>query len=188
MEKNDFNDIRNVAHISIFLSRSCLQEIIRQRRLIRMKEIEAEKNTIGEASSKKSYTVEDCVNYVKLGLTPSEALRACNNPCSKQYLSTQLSKSAEIAATKDRNCDKDKDCGIVEVVTVTDSSTQCSSLTQSQSIGDSLGSGSTWWVKKVKQRQDESAESAILFRDDADAVISINTNSSDESIDLNTSK
>ena len=83
MEKHDFNDIRNVAHISIFLSRSCLQEIIRQRRLIRMKEIEAEKNTIGEASSKKSYAVEDCVKYVKLGLTPSEALRACDNPCSK---------------------------------------------------------------------------------------------------------
>ena len=50
-----------------------------------------------KSKTRKNYLIEDSVRMVQMGLTPSEALRACNHPCSKQKLSYELTGAHRIS-------------------------------------------------------------------------------------------
>ena len=53
------------------------------------------------STTRKNYSIKDSVRMVKMGLTPPEALRACNHPCSKQHLFYELNlRTANFAITE----------------------------------------------------------------------------------------
>ena len=60
--------------------------------------------SIETARTRKIYKVDNCVKMVMTSLTPSEALHACNSPCTTQKLSYEIQKVVDLATEKGEAC------------------------------------------------------------------------------------
>ena len=116
---------------------------------------------------RKKYTIEDCVRMVQMGLTPSEALRACNHPCRKQKLSYELNLCAvnvhtrnaaeEMSAGKYPTVIKIKDdTSLVNSSVTMQSPSSGNSTTMSNKAISMINEANLWWEKCLVRHRSNS--------------------------------
>ena len=87
------------------------------------------------------------MRMVQIGLTPSEALCACNSPCTKQKLSYELN----VCAAANGNAGSP-----VIIDTNDDTSLVASSITNSNSSSTSAKTKDSWWSRCIRKHSDGS--------------------------------
>ena len=105
---------------------------------------------------------------VQIGLTPSEALRACNSPCTKQKLSYELNVRAAIVSEQ-----------IPVSSTVVDINDAISLVASSVTNLQSCSSGKTnssWWDKCIEKHRNSTK--VDLTSDGATSIASVSISSS----------
>ena len=89
---------------------------------------------------------------VRMGLTPSESLRACNFPCSKQKLSYEINRVALVTAIGSEAREGVIKTELPVTINLEDKTSQSlagSSITNSSSSVS--GNNDSWWNKCVKK-------------------------------------
>ena len=110
------------------------------------------------SQTRKKYSIEDCVRMVQMGLTPYEALRACNHTCRKQKLSYELNLCAMNVHAGNAYKEMSSDTYPTVIKIKDDTSLVNSSVKiQSYSIGNSttmsnksismINEANSWWEK-----------------------------------------
>ena len=160
------------------------------------------------SQTRKKYSIEDCVRMVQMGLTPYEALRACNHTCRKQNFSYELNLCAmnvhERNAAKKTSADtsptvidiKD-DTSLVNSSVTMQSSSSGNSTTMSNKAISMINEANFWWEKWLVRHRSNikvdlttdvvTADLSAMSPTSSSAASTFNTKSKNSSIRVSSS-